>query len=390
MGLRSKKAKAAASQHQGPATVILTGSTGNLGCYILHSLLQNPQVEKVHCLVRSQDSETRQKAGLKARGLPLWQADAVQFHVVDLEQAGELGLPQTTRDDLYQNATHIIHCAWPVDWNRNFSSFKPALTGVSNIITFTLACAQKPVLFFISSIAAVGNWGAIPGARLHVPEEEVEDWKTARFGYGQSKLVSEKLIADAVRSSGLRASICRVSQLGGPVLHGDCGCWPEQEWFPSMLKSSKHMGMIPATLGPMNDIDWVPVDHAGQAITEMVFHDPPELLRPVVYHLSNPTKIAWDQLLASVQKCLPDVNGVPLESWVKELEERGKVDSVKDSPAFKLMPVFEDLADRAVHLPKARAAILDVSQSCRASPTLRGLAAVSDDWIRLWMQQLAL
>lgn len=49
--------------------VILTGSIGSLGYYLLYQLLENPLVSRVYCLNRSQDSEERQRHSSRERGL---------------------------------------------------------------------------------------------------------------------------------------------------------------------------------------------------------------------------------------------------------------------------------------------------------------------------------
>lgn len=372
--------------------IVLTGSTGNLGCYVLDNLLKNKLVQHVHCLVRSEDAELRQRKAMASRGLHLWESERVHFHVTALEASPDLGLSGETLQTLQASATHLLHCAWPVDWNRNFSSFQPAIQGVNNILRFVQGCKLHPVLFFVSSVAAVGNWGAVPGTRQAVPEEEVEDWKVARFGYGQSKLVSERLIAQACRSGHATAAICRVGQLAGPTLHGDHGSWPVQEWLPSLLASSKHLGTLPETLGPMDDLDWVPVDSASSIIVELLLSGNPDPLQTAFYHISNPSRTPWQQLRPLVQGTLGSLRTAPLDEWVRLLQESrhdGQAD-LDRNPAYKLMPVFDDLADKAVHLPKARAPVLDVGLTVKVSPTLANLQPVNEAWMTQWMRQLSL
>ncbi|WP_223715478.1 SDR family oxidoreductase, partial [Streptococcus pneumoniae] len=41
-------------------TVLLTGSTGTLGTYLLDTLLQDPSVTHIYCLTRSHDSKNVQ------------------------------------------------------------------------------------------------------------------------------------------------------------------------------------------------------------------------------------------------------------------------------------------------------------------------------------------
>lgn len=387
-----KKSPVEGVQAQQRINIVLTGSTGNLGCYVLDNLLKNKLVEHIHCLVRSEDAELRQRKAMASRGLHLWEPERVRFHVASLEASPDLGLSREIVQTLQASATHLLHCAWPVDWNRSFSSFQPAIRGVDNILRFVQSCTLHPVLFFVSSIAAVGNWGAVPGARQAVPEDEVEDWKVARFGYGQAKLVSERLIAQACRSGHVTAGICRVGQLAGPVLHGDHGSWPAQEWLPSLLASSKHLDALPQTLGPMDDLDWVPVDSTGSIIVELLLSGNPGSSQTAFYHISNPSRTPWQRLRPLVQSTLGGLRTVPLDEWVRLLQESGH-DGQADldrNPAYKLMSVFDDLADKAVHLPKARTPVLDVALTAKVSPTLANLQPVNEAWMRQWMRQLSL
>ena len=72
-------------------TVVLTGSTGSLGSYILDCLLANAQVAKVICLNRGADSEIKQKNGNNLRGLVNEWKDRALFLTTDLSRS-DLGL----------------------------------------------------------------------------------------------------------------------------------------------------------------------------------------------------------------------------------------------------------------------------------------------------------
>jgi thioester reductase-like protein len=160
-------------------SIVLTGSTGHLGTYILDALLADPQVESVHCLNRADDAQMRQEAQLRDRGLESLGRSGtttVVFYTTDLTKP-RLGLSEDDYDALAAGTTHYIHCAWPVDFNKSFSTFEPNIDGLMHLMDMALASPHRPLFMFLSSISALGNWGAVPGARLQVPEEEVDDWK---------------------------------------------------------------------------------------------------------------------------------------------------------------------------------------------------------------------
>ena len=93
-------------QEQG-LTLVLTGSTGSLGSYLLDSLLTNPQVTKVICLNRGADGESKQKYSNKSRGLITEWGDKVQFLTTDLSKS-DLGLGADDYQMLVKQASAII------------------------------------------------------------------------------------------------------------------------------------------------------------------------------------------------------------------------------------------------------------------------------------------
>lgn len=88
-------------------TVVLTGSTGSLGSYLLDSLLASTHVTKVICLNRGADSETKQKSGNESRGLITDWEDKAEFLTTDLGKSN-LGLGEDEYNHLVKNASAII------------------------------------------------------------------------------------------------------------------------------------------------------------------------------------------------------------------------------------------------------------------------------------------
>lgn len=239
----------------GDRTVILTGSTGSLGSYILHSIiLQCPTVKKIYCLNRSADAREKQIEASRQRGLSVtWEAHKVQFLHCDLSKP-LLGLEKNVHDVLLAETTDIIRMhrlnllhlrqnswgcqlmtfsdnQWPVNFNWDISSFEPSIAGVRHLIDFALASQYKASLCYISSVA-VAHGPPTQGAALEVlrrgPIPGVD-------GYVTSKHISEMLIEQATSNFGLRASICRLGQIAGPIgVEYKQGMWPKHEWFPTV------------------------------------------------------------------------------------------------------------------------------------------------------------
>ncbi|EME42645.1 hypothetical protein DOTSEDRAFT_175863 [Dothistroma septosporum NZE10] len=375
--------------------VLLTGSTGNFGSYVLDILLQQSWISQITCLNRSSSARERQLQSHRERGLTT-DLSRVTFQQADFSHP-QLGLTPSTYHHLSLSADLIIHNAWPVDFNLNFSTFKPSIDGVQNLINFSLSHPTSPArLVFISSIGATSNYGAAAStSRSKIPEVELTDWKVARTGYGQSKLLSERLLSHAARELGLRATIVRVGQLGGPVGYGEGnGMWNEREWVPRLIRTSLTLGALPGDLGPGNEIDWVPVDVAAKVLVELC-EGGGEMGRgrgaADHFHLVSPHSTPWDSLVPAITAYAgSDLKTVSFVEWVELLKRSGKEAGgagVEDNPAIKLVDFFDNLRDRAVRFPKAKSTLLDTKQTVKVSRTLADLGAVSADAMTLWMRQ---
>lgn len=235
----------------------MTGSTGSLGTYILHSLLSTRSVSKLYCLNRS-DAEHRQKKCLKEKGLALdakdWKSKVEFLHV----SFGDVrfGLSETKYDELLESVDAIIHNAWMVDFNHPIESFEEThIQGVRRFVDFSLASKRNAHIHFVSSISTVGAWP--PKTGYLVPEIPMENASvTLRQGYGESKHVAERICLEASRKSGVPTSVYRVGQIDGPTTSN--GGWNPHEWLPTIISTSKAIGKLHNSLGSMA-VDWIPV-----------------------------------------------------------------------------------------------------------------------------------
>lgn len=103
-----EKALLRSAPENAPATVILTGSTGSLGSYLLEYILSNVQVQHIYCLNRSADGRERQIKVNKSRGLSTdLSPERVTFYQSDLSQP-YFGLGQTAFEKLLQETTYVV------------------------------------------------------------------------------------------------------------------------------------------------------------------------------------------------------------------------------------------------------------------------------------------
>lgn len=241
------------------AIVLLTGSTGSLGSFLLAQLTALPYVCKVICLNRrvnslsSKDLYSRQKAALSRGGItiPASSWDKIAIYEAELK-IPSFGLADSDYDTL-RSVTHIIHNAWPMDFNRSLESFEPHFHATQNIISLALLANEsnpqnRPRILFTSSVAAVGRYPALTGSAL-IPEEPMHDAQvTDHFGYAEAKWVCEQLIEEASRihAGRIETASVRIGQLTGSE---SSGAWSPKEHFPSILKSSQTIGSLPDIKG---------------------------------------------------------------------------------------------------------------------------------------------
>ena len=211
--------------------VLLTGSTGSLGSYLLNELLSTETVREVWCLNRSPDAEERQKRIHEERGLPTDFAARHAFFWRASLAKEKLGLNDGTYSYLLENATHVIHTQWQVDFNLRLASFEPHIKGGRHLIDFSLQALQRSRevrLFFTSSVGVANN----STSTTPISEEGFNEYAIAGSGYGESKLVAETLLLEAGKKAGLNVTVARVGQIAGPVLGSNRGGqWNRKEWF---------------------------------------------------------------------------------------------------------------------------------------------------------------
>ncbi|KAL3461224.1 hypothetical protein BJX64DRAFT_289599 [Aspergillus heterothallicus] len=373
-------------------TVILTGSTGSLGTYLLHALLNNPTISKVYCLNRSLDAKVKQEASLSEKGLEttlLCDRSKVEFLQASFGE-GNFGLDIETYNTLLKSVTLVIHNAWTVNFNHPVGSFEsPHIKGVRNFINFSLASRYRAHIAFVSSVSTICAWNPKTMGTT-IPEEAMETPDVVlRQGYGESKHIGERICHEASRRSGVPTSILRVGQIAGPTTKE--GLWNPNEWVPILLKTSKAMGAVPEDLGAYA-VDWIPVDMLARITLDVLQARLDEIQSnrhsssktdAAFFHLTNPRRTTWATLLPSIQLSL-GVTPIPLTSWVAKLEElqHPSAQDIQDRPALKLLPFFRGLA-----CGESMAAEISVERATAASPSMQSLEAISGDLMENWIGQ---
>ncbi|KAI1152952.1 hypothetical protein F4825DRAFT_417250 [Nemania diffusa] len=366
-------------------TVLLTGSTGGLGSYLLDQLVRNPAIKRVVCLNRADDGGAKQQTQqMEDRELArdLKHTQKIEYLHVDLSE-DRLGLSDGMYKSLLKEAHRIIHNAWPVNFNISTETFEPHLRGVRHLVDFAAEADHRVAVVFISSIGAVHHWDPSRGP---VPEERMEDWSLPSNGYGRSKMVGSLILDDAATVGDFPAASIRVGQIAGP--EAGSGEWNKHEWFPSIIASSLYMGVLPKGLGSNNRVDWMPIERVARLVLDVVGAAPGRRIEAKeingYFHAVNPSATTWDNLAPIVQQYYGNriKQLVSWQEWVDKLENSA-VDKAEISanPGLKLIGSYRGLAVGAAPV------VLDLQRTNERSQAMAEAPMISAELMVRWLRQ---
>ena len=156
--------------------VLLTGSTGSLGCYLLADLITDPSIDRVYALNRTdikglRSVYIRQASAFKERDLDYSVLNSDKLQLLEADLGMEyFGLEE---EDVYEmmrrEVTCIIHTgmffwqekmrsfmsltAWPTDLITTLPSLEPLVAGTRRLVDFALSARFSPQLMLISSLS---------------------------------------------------------------------------------------------------------------------------------------------------------------------------------------------------------------------------------------------
>ncbi|KAJ7204502.1 hypothetical protein GGX14DRAFT_460740 [Mycena pura] len=360
---------------------LVTGTTGELGCYLLASLLADDNVARIYALNRVSSQQLnlfdRQASALRDRGLDASILNSPKLSLLEADVGKPmLNLSSPTYEMIQESVTHVIHNAWPVDFNLALPSFEPSIKGLRNLVDFSLGSpyGSPPTLLYTSSIGVLRN------TKTKTPLKETHvDADTSANGYSKSKWVSEQILAKAAELTPLKAVTVRVGQLSG----GINGAWNVKEWVPALVQSGTVLGCTP---DDSRGVSWIPVHNAAAAMVDLL-----EAPSTSIVHLTHPRPVAWTALGCIVASEL-GVPLVPYADWLSQLEttaQTGAHEAARPFRAARLLPFFralmrEDGECEAFGFPK-----LDMTNALSLSASLRSLSCQLGEtdvkqWLSYW------
>lgn len=182
-----------------PKVVVLTGATGLVGQGLLQALIEDPNVDRIHCIaVRN--------VSTRMASLPLLKHSKVILH------EGELSLPLVGLDDveakaIFQEADCIIHNGADTSHFKTYQSLRAANTiSTQEIISMCLLSKKKIPISYISTASILQYSGldefSEESAAQYPPPPDAFD------GYSASKWASERYLEKLHEQSDRTWPIC--------------------------------------------------------------------------------------------------------------------------------------------------------------------------------------
>ncbi|KAI5827846.1 acetyl-CoA synthetase-like protein [Schizophyllum commune Tattone D] len=375
-----------------PVTVLLTGTTGNLGAEILAMLLKDERVSRIYALERvgSAPVKERQRARFADKGFDVGLLNSEKLVSLQGNVCAErLGQDEAVFGEMLQSVCVIFHVAWRLDFNLGVTAFESSIRGSRALVDFARQTQHRDTLRFVftSSIASAASWDA--ASRGPVPEELIDDPSVCvqGGGYGQGKYVAERVLA----ASGIEFSSVRVGQVSGGKSRG---AWATTDWFPILVKTSIALGALPSdeqessSCMKTEGVTWLPMDAVAGTLLDAAFSQ--STLLPS-HNIVHPRPIQWSQMIKNVQHSLKtvlqrDVSVVPFQDWFAKLEATASQPDVsaQDVPGVKLLEFFRGMSAGHGLGSFTSGKMEAVSETLRNAEPLAQRDA--DAWVQYWKQ----
>ena len=240
----SPRSKAGTTQLSGTSSILITGTTGFLGSFLLDQLLRTTsQDTRFYCLVRDQapgqgKSSNRVLKILRFYGLESYSADERMIPIVGDLTNPQMGLDNDQYQDLVEDIDLIFHCAASVNYTYAYTAAKPhTVGGTLEVLRFACAAAPKPVQYISSN-------GIFPGGddTPYLENSEIDEFvDRMEGGYNQAKWVAERLVWSAA-SRGLPVCIYRPGNIGH---HSRTGIVNPNDFLSLIVRACARLGCAP-------------------------------------------------------------------------------------------------------------------------------------------------
>jgi thioester reductase-like protein len=341
-------------EFNGISSILLTGATGFLGCFLLNELLLTTSM-KIVVLVRASSLDEAKnrlhsillKYGLFS-GIIQQIFDNSEQKRVQICLCGNLANENESFSCLdlnnqWNDIDAVLHCAADTNFNMTYENLRQVN------VQFTICLLQKCLrhgipLYYISSLSIF--LFAQEDNQLSPPlitELDQPQLSSIVGGYSQSKYVAETLVLRSLQQ-GLPGAIFRPGRITGSSLSG---IGTMEDLFIIMLRGCHQLGAYPQLKFPF---DLTPVDKVSKAIVNVITcQQPSRNSAPLIVHLINTQTILFDEqfkLLRRFGCCTTELEGLSYNEWYQRLEQRVSFEQQQQqsdsyNPLLPLLPFLQ-------------------------------------------------
>ena len=322
--------------------ILLTGSTGFLGAFLLAELVKQTAA-KIYCLLRVEQGDSQssvhdrswRRIEFALRKFGIWRNDFTDRIVVipgDL-RALRFGIDAKQYTQIVSEIDTVLHNGALVHHGLPYASLKSTnVEGTREAIV--MACKANARFHFVSSLSVLPPT-AVGGRSTFYESEALDQTPPPQGGYNLSKWVSERLVEQAAERR-LQVTVFRP----GPIC-GDSrtGTFNENDFLCRLMQGYLVSGMAPEGELP---IDVLPVDYVAKAIVWLVrTRDRGDSTVDAFqrYHLIHPQPVSSDILFEACRNEGHDVKRVHYDVWFEHLVNIAKKGDVSH-PLYPLVSLF--------------------------------------------------
>jgi amino acid adenylation domain-containing protein/thioester reductase-like protein len=266
--------------------LMLTGSTGFLGAFLLADLLEQTQAH-VYCLIRAAD-EAQASSRLEkqlARYDLLERIDWRRVIPVCGDLASErLGLSEDRYREIAAGVDAIFHNGAQVNFVQPYRALKAANVSGS-VEVLRLATTERPkAIHYVSTLSVFAGNPSNPQGFTETDEPRFSGALVG--GYAQSKWVAEAILRKA-SLRGFQVAVYRPATVAGDSHNG---VWNTDDFLCRVFKGCIQMGLAPEV---DSRLDMAPVDFVSGAIVALAQETD---VAGSIFHLNHPhppTANAW-------------------------------------------------------------------------------------------------
>jgi thioester reductase-like protein len=340
--------------------ILLTGSTGFLGAYLLAGQLQRWPELRVRALVRcDSEAEGLDRIRTNLERYQLWQEGwQRRLEVVpgDLAQP-QFGLDPQAFAALASGLGGILHNGAQLSQMASYGQLAPANVGGTREV-LRLASLDRPLAVQMISSVAVFEATAYRN-RVILETDDLAEWRGIHLGYSQTKWVSERLVL-AAAAQGLPVSVYRPPLIGGD---SRSGAWHQDDLLHRLLQGCLELGLAPDLAW---ELDLVPVDYVADAVTALAWRADAV---GRCFHLQHPQPVMLTDLLGRLNEGGAGLEVVPMGHWLNA------IDANPANPLYPLRAFFHQRwGDDQLTYPELNQ--LGLRARPRAEATVATLAAL--------------